>query len=668
MPTARPRLHLFYTDVASGTNRVTSVRLGPRSCSSETLILEGLGAPPSGLRHGGALAFGADGKLYVAVGDAESPSSAQSDGSRLGKILRVNDDGTVPADNPDPASPVFAKGVRDGVALAFDDDGRLHLADGGAIADSSHDELNRARAGSNLGWDAATGSSGGVFDDPIVSWADAGGLSALVVTSASLPNGTDDGIDDDEDRFGPDRFPGVARVDDNGLGECLTSQRAGQSCSSNSECTPVRFGESQVCEKRDDLAEYCPGDTPYGDDACGSGGTRGIDELDESYAGNLLAAFAGEGLFRRVVRRGADLDELFAESVFFDESGLPDCPTEWSALALGPDGHHYALATNGGANAGALYRIVHDDETGPREVSPPSSPFPLTVRPGATDDEVVLAWEDLRRDAEQPRDDGSDPLPPEREYTVWMGTLGSFDSHAPVPGFDGVAGSAVHGALRETAVSGTSGQRYFLVSARHANLNGSTGADGAGTPRRAFDETDLCPSIGTYAAPSWDLFTCGRDFTLVDEEGVTRSLHDYRGQVLLIDFTSPWCGPCNIEADVLENLYQEYRGRGVQMLTVLADEDSQIYNYTFRPAPVECRNWGDRSGAPDHTFPCLADTRDAGNQQKAFPKYDAHFTSYPTNVVIDRGLRVAYSAGFFDEVAIREVLDTLTGATETCLP
>ncbi len=50
--------------------------------------------------NGGAIHFGPDGKLYVAVGENANAANAQTLNNRLGKILRVNADGTIPTDNP----------------------------------------------------------------------------------------------------------------------------------------------------------------------------------------------------------------------------------------------------------------------------------------------------------------------------------------------------------------------------------------------------------------------------------------------------------------------------------------------------------------------------------------------------------------------------------------
>ncbi len=67
--------------------------------SSEVVLLD---LPPLGDRHhnGGSLQFGADGKLYVAVGENNVPANSQLLSTPLGKILRINPDGTIPTDNP----------------------------------------------------------------------------------------------------------------------------------------------------------------------------------------------------------------------------------------------------------------------------------------------------------------------------------------------------------------------------------------------------------------------------------------------------------------------------------------------------------------------------------------------------------------------------------------
>ena len=67
---------------------------------SETVILELDNLSGATNHNGGALAFGPDGKLYAAVGENAAGANAQSFSNLLGKILRINKDGTIPTDNP----------------------------------------------------------------------------------------------------------------------------------------------------------------------------------------------------------------------------------------------------------------------------------------------------------------------------------------------------------------------------------------------------------------------------------------------------------------------------------------------------------------------------------------------------------------------------------------
>src|SRR5207244_13654882 len=75
--------------------------------------------------NGGAIHFGPDGKLYVAVGENANPSNAQTLSNLLGKILRLNPNGTIPSDNPFFASAtgnnrsIWALGLRNLYTFAF---------------------------------------------------------------------------------------------------------------------------------------------------------------------------------------------------------------------------------------------------------------------------------------------------------------------------------------------------------------------------------------------------------------------------------------------------------------------------------------------------------------------------------------------------------------------
>ena len=103
---------------------------------------------------GHRLAFGADGKLWITSGDRQKFDPAQDMQSNLGKVLRLHDDGSVPADNPFVASggvaaEVWSLGHRNPLGIAFDAAGRLWVHEMGP---QGGDELNLIERGSNYGW------------------------------------------------------------------------------------------------------------------------------------------------------------------------------------------------------------------------------------------------------------------------------------------------------------------------------------------------------------------------------------------------------------------------------------------------------------------------------------------------------------------------------------
>lgn len=111
---------------------------------------------------GGRLVFGPDGKLYVTVGENLVPPAAQDDEDLRGKILRYNDDGTVPDDNPfGPGNPVWAIGLRNPFGLAFSPEGVAFATDNGPSGGdgpSCCDEVNKVEPGGNYGWPQSFGS------------------------------------------------------------------------------------------------------------------------------------------------------------------------------------------------------------------------------------------------------------------------------------------------------------------------------------------------------------------------------------------------------------------------------------------------------------------------------------------------------------------------------
>jgi glucose/arabinose dehydrogenase len=167
--------------------------------------------PPAGNHDGGAIAFGPDRKLYVVIGDAGRRGQLQNlpcgptatcpgtsvpddqfggpapDNAHLtGVVLRLNDDGTTPADNPFFAAGtaiggeaganvqrIFAYGIRNTFGIAFDPvSNALWAAEDG---DDSFDELNRIAPGANGGWVQVAGPADRIAEYKLIETTTGGG-------------------------------------------------------------------------------------------------------------------------------------------------------------------------------------------------------------------------------------------------------------------------------------------------------------------------------------------------------------------------------------------------------------------------------------------------------------------------------------------------------------
>ena len=124
--------------------------------------------PGSSFTNGGFIKFGPDGKLYVGTGTVSDSSHLSQDIDSLsGKILRLNDDGTIPDDNPFSDSPVYSLGHRNPQGMTWDANGNMFVAE---IGPEKNDEINLIQAGKNYGWPEQQCSGDENFEDTILCY------------------------------------------------------------------------------------------------------------------------------------------------------------------------------------------------------------------------------------------------------------------------------------------------------------------------------------------------------------------------------------------------------------------------------------------------------------------------------------------------------------------
>jgi len=166
-------VYLSYAEGEAGDNgtAIARGRLVGNELQDVRIVFRNFSRKDTAVHYGGRMAFLPDGTLLLTTGDGfDYREAAQDVGSGLGKVLRMNDDGSAAPDNPFPGSPyVFSYGHRNPQGLAVSARGDIWLHEHGP---RGGDELNRIEAGVNYGWPAITYGvdySGGVIS-PYTEW------------------------------------------------------------------------------------------------------------------------------------------------------------------------------------------------------------------------------------------------------------------------------------------------------------------------------------------------------------------------------------------------------------------------------------------------------------------------------------------------------------------
>jgi len=188
-------VYVYYTVPTPAHNRVSRfIANGDVALAgSETILMELPNLSTATNHNAGAIHFGPDGLLYVAVGDNANGNNAQSFSTVLGKMLRITSSGAIPTDNPffnqttGNNRSIWALGLRNPFTFAFQPGtGRMFINNVGL---STWEEINDGIAGANYGWPICEGPCNPPnpsFTDPIFIYENTG--TQCAITGGSFYN------------------------------------------------------------------------------------------------------------------------------------------------------------------------------------------------------------------------------------------------------------------------------------------------------------------------------------------------------------------------------------------------------------------------------------------------------------------------------------------------
>ena len=128
-------------------------------------------------------------------------------------------------------------------------------------------------------------------------------------------------------------------------------------------------------------------------------------------------------------------------------------------------------------------------------------------------------------------------------------------------------------------------------------------------------------AVGGATAAGSDASGPAPTFTLTTLTGESAALSQYKGQVVMLNFWATWCGPCQQEMPLLDQMYKKYKPAGFTLIGVYVDKDAPPVKQLLERKPVG--------------FPVLLDP--SSQVSKAY-----HVDEMPSTVLIDRQGNVRY--------------------------
>ena len=180
------------------------------------------------------------------------------------------------------------------------------------------------------------------------------------------------------------------------------------------------------------------------------------------------------------------------------------------------------------------------------------------------------------------------------------------------------------------------------------------GGDGHTGSHGVTEEEDLEP-VGVIPAADCQHIDIGDkacNFRLTDQNGEVWDLYSHLGDVIVLDFSTIWCGPCQTAGYYMQPLQDDYNSEGVQIVTVLIDGATGGVG----PTDIEIDEWVSSHNIT--TAPVLQGSREKMFDPAAIEGYS--LSAYPTYIYIGRDMRFyGGHAGFSDEYVRQRIEEGL---------
>jgi len=164
-------------------------------------------------------------------------------------------------------------------------------------------------------------------------------------------------------------------------------------------------------------------------------------------------------------------------------------------------------------------------------------------------------------------------------------------------------------------------------------------------------QTQETPALGIYTDG-----VCGHtigddicDLVLKDQNDETWRLYDFQGDVILLDFSAMWCGPCQSAASTVQEMQDFYNFEGFEYVTILIDDPT---GDTIELSEVQ--DWATTFGIETATV--LQGSRELINSD---PSLGYPISSWPTFVFVDRDLSIFWGIYGYSEEYLKMVIEDM---------